>query len=201
MPTQHTQILIDNNAVLVHCSSQTVLVGNAYTRSLGPLERIYKAMLGNAVVCCSTIIKGDQVIANYTGCVGIIVSPKLSTSITYASWLDNGSNPYQRELTRNQGSVLCAPTDLEAAILGRSTDSYNEIFVHTYKSLGIFLSRPVQFNVPEGIFDFSDKELYSAFPGIDFYECNNGEFCRLDYNFTKNQFVVVNKCSISNIYA
>jgi hypothetical protein len=188
MPATYIQALINQNAVLVHCSSQTVLVGDAYTRSLGPLERIQKALLGNSVVSSSTVTVNDQAITNYSGCIGIIISPKLPTSITHANYTDAGSTPSLREQTRTNGSV-CSVVDFENSITNRS--GYNEIFIHTYKTHGIFISRIVQFNINGNLIEFSDKEIYSAFPAQDFYQCINGEFYSLTYDSRHNNFVPV----------
>lgn len=198
MPANYIQTLLNRKAVLVHCSSQMVLIGDACTRSLGPLERIHKAILGNSVVSCSTITEGDQLIDNYSGCIGIIISPKLSTSITSASCKDAGSTASIREATRTNG-LVCEVSDFDNSIASRIY--YNEIFAHTFKTHGIFITRKVEFNIQGSMISFTDKEIYSAFPANDFYECINGEFISLVYDNVHQQFSRVKKYSVEEIYA
>ena len=121
MPTEYIQTLIRNDVALVHCSSQSPMVGNTHTHSLGPLERIRNAIIEDIVISCSTLHKGDEITGkrdpNYTGNLGIIISPKKSDSITYAIKTDAGSTPESREKTRTAGLVCTIPMFEESIVL------------------------------------------------------------------------------------
>jgi hypothetical protein len=205
MPTQYIDTLIQQNAALVHCSSETTLVGGLNTLTLSPLEKIQRAILGDSVIACSTIKSGDTMlcqhtgqILNYTGPLGIIISPKINCSITHANPTDSGSTPVSREETRTNNQV-CTVSDFENAIINRV--NYNEIFVHTYKVIGIFIKPPITFNMGSYQASFTDKEIYSAFPEYDCYLLNYGNFTRLIFDKTHQSFVQTKKYSISELYS
>lgn len=205
MPTQYINTLIQHNAALVHCSSETTLVGGLTTIKLSPLEKIQKAILSDFVIACSTIKSGDTMVCqhtgqilNYTGPLGIIISPKLNSSITHANPTDSGSTPDLREQTRIN-NLVCLVSDFENSIVNRV--NYNEIFVHTYKVVGIFIKPPITFNLGTHQVSFTDKEIYSAFPEYDFYQLNYGNFSRLIFDKTHNSFVQTKSYTISELYS
>lgn len=205
MPTQYINTLIQQNAALVHCSSETTLVGGLNTLTLSPLEKIQRAILSDFVIACSTIKSGDTMVCqhtgqihNYTGPLGIIISPKLNCSITHANRTDSGSTPALREQTRTNNQV-CTISDFEIAIINRV--NYNEIFVHSYKVIGIFIKPPITFNLGTYQVSFTDKEIYSAFPGYDFYLLNYGNFTRLIFDEIHNCFVQTKNYSIRDLYS
>lgn len=205
MAAQFINTLVSNNAVLVHCSSETALVGSAGTISLSPLEKLQKAIVGNPVISCSTIQEGDQMVCpdtnrilNFTGPIGIIVSPKISSSITQANHKDSGSTPLFRDATRNKRQV-CEISDLQNSIIHRC--NYNEIFTHTYETIGVFIHRPVRFNLEYDFVDFTDKEIFRAYPGQDFYQLDNGEFIKLVFDNLSNTFLASKKVSVADLYA
>ena len=118
MPTSYINILKNRNAVLVHCSSLCTLVGDSITPSLGPIEKISKVIRVNYDISCSTISKGDNLNDNYTGALGVILGPKLSTSITQATATDSGTTPCLRKELRKQGT-FATTKEFENAINNR----------------------------------------------------------------------------------
>jgi len=197
MPTSYIDVLKKNNAVLVHCSSFVSLVGSAQTNQLGSIEKICKVITGNYDISCSTIVCGDQPVNNYTGNFGVILAPRTSESITLASHNDTGSTPELRELVRNSGTVA-SPLELHNAIINRVT--YNEIYIHTYRVLGLFFTKPIQFGIDTNVIELEDKELYSCFPAYDFFQCLNGVFQRVVYDKKHEVFSIVKSCNATNIY-
>jgi len=197
MPTSYIDVLKKNNAVLVHCSSFVSLVGSAQTNQLGSIEKICKVITGNYDISCSTIVCGDQPVNNYTGNFGVILAPRTSESITLASHNDTGSTPELRELVRNSGTVA-SPLELHNAIINRVT--YNEIYIHTYRVLGLFFTKPIQFGIDTNVIELEDKELYSCFPAYDFFQCLNWVFQRVVYDKKHEVFSIVKSCNATNIY-
>lgn len=200
MPQSFINTLIQNEATLIHCCSESKKVGDAKTINLGPIERLKKAITGDDVISCSTVKPGDTIARNFTGPMGIILSPKVPYSITHASAKDAGSSPALREQTRTNGDA-CTPEALSDAITSRDTNSYNEIFVHTYKVIGIFITNDVSFIRDLYILTLSDKEVYCAFPAYDFYRLDSGRFTKLVFDSTHNVFTSTRQCTVRELYA
>ena len=171
-------ILIQNNALIVHCAGMAKGVGDATTASLGYLERLEHASRNKFELSCSTIVPGDVCSferMNYTGKVGLVLRPNTVVSITFTSPNDAGS---QIDPTRpGRRTHNCGPVSLqsiEAAISGRALDRYNEFGLHQFSVVGVFVDPPIQYSTDIGFNDVSVDEVAQQFPDLALYCLRGG---------------------------
>lgn len=146
-------VLIKNDALLVHCAGYAKMVGNAHTNQLGYLERLQVAAEGDLELACSTVREGDWTsiaeIRNYTGPCGLVLRPIGENAITYAWHKDAGTSI--GENGRRAGiSADALVFPLDRAISCRAADTYNEVGVLGYEVLGIFMDRlQFEYSIPD----------------------------------------------------
>jgi hypothetical protein len=97
-------------------------------------------------ISCSTVKPGDRFCGdkrNATGCIGVVVRLNSIDSLIDVSEHDRGSLEIDGERTTHSSRTLTID-DINASILNRSVDQYNEWVVRNYTPIGIFASPPFE---------------------------------------------------------
>ncbi|HGS5305550.1 TPA: hypothetical protein ACMDWJ_003556 [Vibrio cholerae] len=189
MPKSKIDILKNNDAVLVHCASTTKMVGNAQTNALSYMDRITYVLNNLPAVSCSTIVSGDVVVDNYSGALGVVLKPNANNSIIHSSASDAGTTPAMRD--NAIGKCTSTDQDFESAIKNRPTQTYNEIVVHDYECLGVFVQDVVEFIDPHNAGNpvlLKHADIYSHFGNVNYFLLENGLFYPAAYDKNTNRF-------------
>ncbi|KOO13205.1 hypothetical protein AKJ18_19775 [Vibrio xuii] len=188
MPKSKIDILKNNDAVLVHCASATKMVGDQQTNILSYMDRITFVLNNFPAISCSTVVFGDVVVDNYSGALGVVLKPNANDSIIYSSQNDVGTTPEQRN--NGIGKYVSTDQEFESAIQGRQRQAYNEIIVHDYTCLGVFVEDIVQFTDHNNgkLIHLSHADIYKHFGNVNYFLLEKGLFYLAVYNQNTNVF-------------
>ena len=189
MPKSKIDILKNNDAVLVHCASTTKMVGNAQTNAMSYMDRISYVLNNLPAVSCSTIVSGDVVVDNYSGALGVVLKPNANNSIIHSSADDVGTTPKMRD--DGIGKFTSTDQEFESAIQDRLKQTYNEIVVHDYECLGVFVQDIVEFIDPHNAGNLvllKHADIYSHFGNMNYFLLENGLFYQASYDQSANAF-------------
>jgi hypothetical protein len=190
-------ILISENAYLVHCSSYAPMVQTYVGDPKGHLEKLSYALRKNAdfPISCSTLIPRDS-FENYaiTGKIGLIVCPESIDQVLAAEPIDNGSDGEPAK------SNLITREKIVAAIKNRSIGDHNEILLSSFQVYGLFFCLPIQFRGTNGITikSYSDEDIYEAFGPIPYYRSHEGLMFKTEYDMLRKCFRTISACDYAS---
>lgn len=192
--SEAAQVLIQHQAVLVHCAGYVQMV-HAVERISDPIERLRTALQVHCAVSCSTIVKNDMYrpngVSNLTGPLALILDPVYLKNITMCCHMDAGTRVDPNDSNARIGKCMDRITQesfpdltLSDAILRRAGWEYNEICVRDYEVRGILITDvPARYPSVDArsewdrLFDpripeeriITPTELQLEFPGITIY--------------------------------
>ncbi len=172
-------LLIDQDAIIVHCAGFAKGVGNDETNGLDYLQRLHRAIVGDVELSCSTVVPGDMndfSKMNYTGKVGLVLRPNSSASITFASESDVGSQIDPRDSKRRFTGLPSATLELiQTAITDRPPNTYNELGVMDYSVIGVFIDPPIQYVSETGLHSIELRDVAKAFSAVRLFLLRGGQ--------------------------